>query len=218
MRLGIRRIAPNGLAQPVGAALRIACTPVGVAQVEVEVSVLRVKLDRLAEVVRRLPGLRRRGAPQLDHTKRVGHRRGRLQLQQVTQRPEGLVMPPEVDERQGGRIACLPMQARGLGHRHHRLEGGTVTPLVPQQRPVGQTSLRVGRRQIQRRLQVTLLFVDTIGGQAFNQRGKRRDRRRRHPRPRRRWGPCQQRGYATGGLEQRPQRARQRDLRRQCRG
>ena len=55
MRVAVGGIAPHRLAQPVDRRLRIALQPVGVAEVEDVVGVVRVGVRRLVEVVRRLP-------------------------------------------------------------------------------------------------------------------------------------------------------------------
>jgi hypothetical protein len=55
MRIAVRGIAADALAQPVDRRLRVVLLPVGVAQVEEVIRVVRIDLGRLLEVERRQP-------------------------------------------------------------------------------------------------------------------------------------------------------------------
>ena len=91
VRVGVERVAPHRLLQPVNRALRVMLEPVRVAEVEGDVRLVAVEFDRLREVVRGAAGLRCGPRAQLHDAEVVERRRARLLVRQPLEDGERLV-------------------------------------------------------------------------------------------------------------------------------
>ncbi len=114
MRVDVRRVAAQRLAQPIERPLVVPVGRVGVTEIE-HVVRIGIGVGGLGEVVGRRPGLRRCAAAQHQHAKIVEHRGGRRgirrALEQGLQSTERLVEPLQLDEGNGG----AELRAKGDG-------------------------------------------------------------------------------------------------------
>ncbi len=203
MRVAVRRIAADGLAQPADRGLRFARQPVGVPQIEEIVGVARIRLDRLVEVEARQSRLRRRPPADLDDAEVVPRRGGRLCVRDRFEAGERLVILVQIEmgERRQEPGAARPGRIRG--DRQHRLQRLRMIALIGVDVPERQPRTVEGRLCRQRLVEIAdrgrgdfrqqpldvalerrerrVRPLDLPGGRRTAQAGARSDRRSRTP-------------------------------------